>query len=149
MTTAHHVHWQSIAVGVGLLGIVAYCLYTPHTAAAEAHEQGNVPPDLNKADGIPGTPSYLTVNRPGYTIAPSQFPDMLQWSDPGFQGSGLTLPDGLYRARDGSIQGGNYVGGNYVGGRVIINNPAVIGGYTALPQHGAGSTGVRAAGGCC
>lgn len=143
-----HVHWQSLAVGVSLVGIVAYFLWTPATPASVAVQEGAAPPDVNKADGIPGLPSYLTVNRPGYTVAPTRFPDLIQWANPSELGSGLVLPDGLYRARDGSIRGGNYVGGNYVGGRVSIVNPAVMNVYDAAPQSGVGTIGVRS-GGCC
>lgn len=143
-----HIAWQSVAVGVGLVGIAAYYLWPATTPAQVAVEQGQAMPELAKADAISGLPTYLSVNRPGYAIEPKGFPDMIQWANPGFLGSGLTLPDGLVRNADGTITGGNYVGGNYVGGRVTINNPGVIADYSPVPQDGSGTTGTGRTG-CC
>lgn len=120
-----HLTWRELAVGVGLIGIVAYFLWPAADApTAQVRAEAQAAPVFAGVN-IPGLPAYLTSNRPSYAVEPSGDVQRAAWA----HGTpvGLPMGDGLVLNPDGvSYRGGMYVGGNYVGSRVFINSPGAV-----------------------
>lgn len=140
--------WRELAVGVGLIGIVAYFLWpNPVQAAVEKLAEG---PTALQSVSSPDLPAYLTANRPGYAMQPDTASGLAAWP---LRAGGLPMPDGLVLNPDGlSYRGGNWVGGNYVGANVSITNPGSyirFGGPEGTPSGAAGAGGSGGDSGGC